>query len=60
MTVYELTTNEGTYLVRIQPTRQEMYAYIRAKRALGYSLASVLYCWGPRGVMHKAPTCPAK
>lgn len=58
MTVYQLTTNEGTYLVRIKPTQAEMYTYIKAKRAQGHSLTSILFCWGPRNVLNNAPTCP--
>jgi hypothetical protein len=49
MTLFELHTNEGRRFVRSTPERlrEAMAEYIKAKRARGYSLSSIIYCWFP-------------
>ena len=54
MTVYELTTNFGTYIVHHRPTREQEYRYIRAMRARGYKLNEIMFCHGPI-VVHHSP-----
>ena len=45
--MYELNTNEGRRYVKRKPTRLDMMAYIRRKRAQGYRLCEIIYCWCP-------------
>lgn len=49
MTLFELHTNEGRRFVTSthKRLRRAMAEYIKAKRASGYSLASIIYCWSP-------------
>lgn len=52
---YQLTTNEGTFYVRCQPTFEEQMAYLRDKRAKGYRLSEIMYCYGPIHIMEHGP-----
>lgn len=47
--MYKLTTNEGTRLVRASETqlREQMWEYVRARRAEGMELATIKFCWCP-------------
>jgi hypothetical protein len=49
MGIYKLHTNEGERYVRStnKRLRVAMMKYIKDKRALGYSLAGIVYCWSP-------------
>ena len=57
MTVMELHTNEGKYLVRAskEKMRECMYMYIKRKRAAGYKLSEIIYTWSPCGVLWSPP-----
>ena len=55
MRIWELITNEGKAFYRIEPTRKQMFSYIRKKMAEGYRLSEIIFCWGPVNVNHRAP-----
>lgn len=54
MTLYELTTNFGTYIVHCRPTRTQEYRYCRALLARGYKLSEIMFCHGPI-IVHHSP-----
>jgi hypothetical protein len=54
MTLYELTTNYGTYIVHCKPTREQEYRYCRAMMARGYKLSEIMFCHGPI-IVHHSP-----
>lgn len=54
MTLYELTTNFGTYIVHCKPTREQEYRYMRAMLARGYKLSEIMFCHGPIVVHHSS------
>lgn len=60
MTIYKIHTNEGVYFARRAPTHEEHMAYVKAKRAQGYALADIMYCWGPIHVRNEPPKCPER
>ena len=45
--IYKLHTNEGVSYRDTRPTRAEMFAYIKAKQARGWTLAAIVFCWHP-------------
>lgn len=49
MTLFKLHTNEGERIARstIPRLRAAMFDYIRAKRAAGYPLHEIIFCWSP-------------
>lgn len=55
MTIWQVHTNEGVVFCQRKPTKEQMFAYIRAKRAKGYSFGEIIYCWGPVSVRRDAP-----
>lgn len=52
MRIYQLHTNEGVRYVRSTDARLRaaMFAYIREKRATGYPMADIIYCWSPLSI----------
>jgi len=47
--MWKVHTNDGVRYVHASQKmlRKRMYEYIREKRAKGYKLNEIIFCWGP-------------
>ena len=59
MRIYQLITNEGTFYLSTEPTKEDMEEYARDKRAKGFALNEILFCFAPVRTIHNSKTALA-